>query len=71
VNIRGDVVTPVEPYYEIEDDVITIYADKCRIDQYINVLAKQLKEDGKDIADYTVGKLTNMHDKGYFSLLLF
>ena len=37
VNIRGDVVTPVEPYYEIEDDVITVYADKCRIDQYINV----------------------------------
>lgn len=28
VNIRGDVVTPVEPYYEIEDDVITVYADK-------------------------------------------
>lgn len=67
VNIKGDVVTPVEPYYEIEDDVITVYADKCRIDQYINVLAKQLKEDGKDIADYTVEKVTNIHDKGYLA----
>lgn len=67
VNIKGDVVTPVEPYYEIEDNVITVYADKCRIDQYINVLAKQLKEDGKDIADYTVEKVTNIHDKGYLA----
>lgn len=67
VNTRNGVVTPVEPYHEIDGDIITVYADKHRINQYVNVLAKQLKAEGKDIADYTVVKVTNLHDKGYLA----
>ncbi len=67
VNAKDDVVTPVEPYHEIDGDKITVYAEKHRIDQYVNVLAKQLKAEGKDIADYTVEKVTNIHDKGYLA----
>ena len=67
VNARNGVVTPVEPYHEMDGDTITVYAEKHRIDQYVNVLAKQLKAEGKDIADYTVLKVTNLHDKGYLA----
>ena len=67
VNAKDGVVTPVEPYHEIDGDKITVYAEKHRIDQYINVLVKQLKAEGKDIADYTVEKVTNIHDKGYLA----
>lgn len=67
VNARNGIVTPVEPYYEIDGDTITVYAEKHRIDQFINVLAKQLKAEGKDIADYTMEKVTNLHDKGYLA----
>lgn len=67
VNTRNGVVTPVEPYHEIDGDKITVYAEKHRIDQYVNVLAMQLKAEGKDIADYTVEKVTNLHDKGYLA----
>jgi hypothetical protein len=67
VNAKDGVVTPVEPYHEIDGDTITVYAEKHRIDQYINVLAKQLKEEGKDIADYIVEKVTDIHDKGYLA----
>lgn len=44
-----------------------MYAEKHRIDQYVNVLATQLKAEGKDIADYSVEKVTNLHDKGYLA----
>lgn len=67
VNAKDGVVTPVEPYHEIDGDKITVYAEKHRIDQYVNVLAKQLKAEGKDIADYTMEKVTNIHDKGYLA----
>lgn len=67
VNAKDGVVTPVEPYHEIDGDKITVYAEKHRIDQYVNVLAKQLKAEDKDIADYTVEKVTNIHDKGYLA----
>ena len=67
VNIKNGVVTPVEPYYEIDENTITVYADKYRIDQYINVLTNQLRTEGKDIADYTVEKVTNLHDQGYLA----
>lgn len=67
VNAKDGVVTPVEPYHEIDGETITVYAEKHRIDQYVNVLAKQLKAKGKDIADYTVEKVTNIHDKGYLA----
>ena len=67
VNAKDGVVTPVEPYYEIDGDKIIVYAEKHRIDQYVNVLAKQLKAEGKDIADYTVEKVTNIYDKGYLA----
>lgn len=67
VNARNGVVTPVEPYHEMDGDTITVYAEKHRIDQYVNVLAKQLKAEGKDIDDYTVLKVTNLHDKGYLA----
>lgn len=67
VNVRNGVVTPVEPYHEIDGEKITVYAEKHRIDQYVNVLATQLKAEGKDIADYSVEKVTNLHDKGYLA----
>lgn len=67
VNARDGVVTPMEPYHEIDGDTISVYAEKHRIDQYVSVLAKQLKAEGKDIADYTVEKVTNIHDKGYLA----
>lgn len=67
VNVRSGLVTPVEPYHEIDGDKIIVYAEKQRIDQYVNVLAKQLKAEGKDIADYTVEKTTDIHDKGYLA----
>lgn len=67
VNVKDGVVTPVEPYHEIDGNTITVYAEKHRIDQYVNVVEKQLKVDGKDIANYTVEKVTNLHDKGYLA----
>lgn len=67
VNAKDGVVTPVEPYHEIDGEKITVYAEKHRIDQYINVLKKQLNVKGKDIADYNVEKVTNIHNKGYLA----
>lgn len=67
VNARNGVVTPVEPYHEIDGEKITVYAEKHRIDQYVNVFTTQLKAEGKDIADYTVEKVTNLHGKGYLA----
>ncbi len=67
VNVRNGVVTPVVPYHEIDGDKITVYAEKHRIDQYVNLLAKQLKAEGKDIASHIVEKVTDIHDKGYLA----
>lgn len=67
VQYKNGVVTPIEPYHKIEDNKITVYAEKHRINQYINVLAKKLQENGDDIKAYTVEKVTNIHDQGYLA----
>ena len=67
VTINKDVVAPIEPYYEIDGDQITLYAEKHRINQYEKVVAKELKIEGKDIANYTVKKVTDIHAKGYLA----
>ncbi|MBR4066667.1 MAG: hypothetical protein IKJ97_07930 [Bacteroidaceae bacterium] len=59
-----DITTVTDVSYNIMEDM---YAEKHRIDQYVNVLATQLKAEGKDIADYSVEKVTNLHDKGYLA----
>lgn len=67
VMIKNGVVAPIEPYYEIEGDQITLYAEKHRIDQYEKVVAKELQQEGKDIDEYKVNKVTDIHDKGYLA----
>ena len=67
VSIKDNKVTPIDPFYEINGDHITIYAEKRRINNYINVLSKELKASGKDINDYTIERVTDLHDKGYLA----
>lgn len=67
VTIKKGVAAPIEPYYEIDGSTITLYAEKHRIDQYEKVVAKELSADGKDITNYTVVKVTDIHDKGYLA----
>lgn len=67
ITSKDGVVAPIEPYYEIKGNKITIYAEKHRIDQYINVLAKKLKANGMDINNHVVEKVTDIHDKGYLA----
>ncbi len=67
VIVKDGVAAPLQPYYEIEGDKIVVYAEKNRIKQFINVVTNELKANGKDIADYTVEKVTDIHDKGYLA----
>lgn len=67
VTVKDGVAAPLQPYYEIDGDKITIYAQKGRVENYINVVAKELKAEGKNIADYTIEKVTDIHDKGYLA----
>lgn len=67
VTVKDGEAAPLQPYYEIEGDKITVYAEKHRVDNYINVVANELKAEGKDIADYTIEKVTDIHDKGYLA----
>ena len=67
VTIKKGVASPIEPYYEINGNTITLYAEKHRIDQYEKVVAKELCADGNDIANFTVVKVTDIHDKGYLA----
>lgn len=67
VMIKNGVVAPIEPYYEIDGDRITLYAEKNRIDQYEKVVAKELQQEGKDITDFNLQKVTDIHDKGYLA----
>lgn len=67
VAVKDGVAAPLQPYYEIEGDKITVYAEKSRIDHYINVVARELNANGKNVADFTVEKVTDIHDKGYLA----
>ena len=67
VTIKKGVAAPIEHYYERDGKTITLYAEKHRIDQYEKVVAKELSADGKDIANYAVNKVTDIHDKGYLA----
>lgn len=67
VTIKKGVAAPLEPYYEIEGNMLTLYAEKHRINQYEKVVPKELEQEGKDIANYTVEKVTDIHDKGYLA----
>ena len=67
VTVKDGEAAPLQPYYEIEGDEITVYAEKHRVDNYINVVAKELKAEGKNIADYTIKKVTDIHDQGYLA----
>jgi len=67
VKVKDGEAAPLQPFYEIEGNKITVYAEKSRIDHYIIVVAKELQAEGKDIADYTVEKVTDIHDKGYLA----
>ena len=67
VRIEDGVVTPLNPYYEIDGNKITVYAEKHRINHYINELSNRLKSEGKDINHFTIEKVTDLHDKGYLA----
>lgn len=67
VTIKKGVVAPIEPYYEIDGGKITLYAEKHRIKQYEQVVSKELKLSGKNISDYTIERVTDIHDKGYLA----
>jgi len=67
VSIKDNKVIPIEPYYEISGDHITVYAAKQRINDYINVLAKELNAKGINIKDYVIDKVTDLHDIGYLA----
>ncbi len=67
VTIKKGTVAPIEPYYEIDGGKITLYAEKHRINQYEQVVSKQLAKEGKDITNYAVEKVTDIHDKGYLA----
>ena len=67
VTIKDGIAAPLQPYYEIEGDKITVYAEKHRIDHYINVVTRKLKAEGKNIAEYNIEKITDIHDKGYLA----
>jgi len=67
IQYKDGVVTPIEPYHKIEGNKITVYAEKNRIKQYINVLARELQKNGYDINAYTIEKVTDIHDQGYLA----
>lgn len=67
VTVTDGVVAPIEPFHEIVDNHIFVYAERHRIKNYINVLTKKLQEEGKDINNYTIKKVTDIHDKGYLA----
>lgn len=67
VSIKDEQVIPIEPYYEINGDHITVYAGKQRIKDYIKVLTKELLSHGIDINDYEIDRVTDLHDIGYLA----
>lgn len=67
IQYKDGVVTPIEPYHKIEGNKITVYAEKNRIKQYINVLARELQKNGYDINAYTIEKVIDIHDQGYLA----
>ena len=67
VTIKEGIVAPIEPFYEINGNQITLYAEKHRIDQFEKVVAKELEQNKKDISDFSIVKITNIHDKGYLA----
>lgn len=67
VTAKNGEVIPIQPFYTIDGKKIDVYAGKKRIKDYINVLAKELKDNGDDIDNYTVEKHPDMHDRDYLA----
>ena len=67
VSIKDNQVIPIEPYYEISGDHLTVYAGKQRINDCINVLAKEFNTKGININDYVIERVTDLHDRGFLA----
>ena len=67
ITAKNGEIIPVQPFDTIEGNKMDVYAGKKRIKDYLNVLTKELANNGDDIANYTIERHTDIHDQGYIA----